>query len=91
MAVMHLMVYPLGVVLFVFHFDGSSSSLYLSHYCELKAKFTVLLLNICLGLGSTSGHNHLLEFLICVGPQIILVQTKSGGFSLPTALPSFAF
>lgn len=36
--------------------------------------FTLLLLNTCLGLDSTSGHSHFLEFLTCVGPWIVSVQ-----------------
>lgn len=45
-----------------FHFDGCFSSLYLPSYCEFGAKFTVLLLNLCLGLHSTSRRGHFLNF-----------------------------
>lgn len=87
MAMMHLVVYCLG---FFPHFVGSFSSLYFSSYWEFGAKFTVLLLNICLGVDTTREHGHLLQFLIYVGPRIITVQTEHC-FLLPTALPSFAF
>lgn len=59
---------------FFLHIYGNLSVLYPASYCEFGATFLILRLNTCLGLDSTSGHSHLLEFLTCVGPWIISVQ-----------------
>lgn len=79
MAMTHLIVYHLGTF---FHCDESFSVLYRSSYCDLGPNFllTFLLSNTCLDLDTTNGYSHSLDFLTCVGPRIIIVQTKSVDF-----------
>lgn len=80
MAMMHLMVYHLGIfppiLKEVFQFCIFQFTVNLGS----NFSFTLLPSNICIGLDSTSGNSHLLEFLTYVGARIITVQTKSADF-----------